>query len=120
MGLAITRENNMSNDLEALTDSELARNRILRTTNDIKLYVDGITYEFPRYYSHISTKDLIEYLQKHEEARNAILNDGHNPVQLSVLEENRKLLEQAIKEKKAEHECYQERAKWCWWFAPET
>ncbi|MEM4246963.1 MAG: hypothetical protein QXR48_04235 [Candidatus Woesearchaeota archaeon] len=111
----------MSNDLGALTDSELAKNRILRTTNDIKLYVDGITYEFPRKYDlFMPKKDLIAYLQKHDEARHAILTDGHNPVQLSVLEENRKMLEQAIQEKKAEHECYQERAKWCWWITPET
>ncbi|MEM2916296.1 MAG: hypothetical protein QXT19_02995 [Candidatus Woesearchaeota archaeon] len=110
----------MNNDLGTLTDAELAKNRILRTINDIKLYIDGVTYEFPQYYSLTPTKDLIAYLQKHDEARNAILNDGHNPVQLSILEENKKLLEQAIKEKKAEQECYQERAKWCWWITPET
>ncbi len=109
----------MSDDVGTVADAELARNKIFLTANDLKLYVEGVTYELPRWYSAVPRKDLYGHLARNDEARNAILNDGHNPVQLRVLAENRRQLEEEIKKYEARQKILGEEELWCGWVNPE-
>lgn len=78
----------VSNDIGAIADTELIKNRIILTQDSLLLRIHDDTHKFPRDWTNVSSEEVLKRQGDHELAKQAILNDGNNPLQLRMLEAN--------------------------------
>jgi hypothetical protein len=80
-------------DIGSVTDAELAINKISRHRDHLLLYVHGDTYTLPTNWEKMDPAEVLKHSDLHDKIHAAIMNDGRNPVQIEVLEQNRQRYE---------------------------
>ncbi len=96
----------VSNDIGAIADAELVKNHIILTRDSLLLRIHEDTYQFPRDWTSVSSEEVLRRQFDHDTAKTAILNDGNNPLQLKVLEQNHGLYLAARKRAMAEADAW--------------